>query len=128
MCVCLCVCVFVCVCICMCACVCLSVCVRVCAYVGQFEVLVACVNTCLLISRKSISWSNIFIMDMVNYEKLLPLLFQNIGNQYPFKKNFSANYALHTMHNSYVQFPANFYTGVRGLGSGISLGGHCLLL
>ena len=30
----------------------------------------------------------------------------------PFKKKFSANYALHTMHSSYVQFPANFCTGV----------------
>ena len=36
-------------------------------------------NTCAEISRKSISWFNIFIMDRVNYERLLPLLFQNIG-------------------------------------------------
>ena len=36
-------------------------------------------NTCAEISRKSISWLNIFIIDRVNYERLLPLLFQNIG-------------------------------------------------
>ena len=36
-------------------------------------------NTCAEISRKSISWFNIFIMNRVNYERLLPLLFQNIG-------------------------------------------------
>ena len=37
------------------------------------------INTCVEISRKSISWFDIFIMDRVNYERLLPLLFQNIG-------------------------------------------------
>ena len=36
-------------------------------------------NTCAEISRKSISWFNIFIMDRVNNERLLLLLFQNIG-------------------------------------------------
>ena len=31
---------------------------------------------------------------------------------YLLKKDFSANYALHTMHSSYVQISANFCTGV----------------
>ena len=45
-------------------------------------------------------------MDMVNYEKLLPLLFQNVGlidNKYLLLKKFSTNYTLHTIHSSYVK-------------------------